>query len=101
MGKRLKDARERLGFGQSKVAEHFHVTVQAVSNWENDKDFPGQRLPELRRLLKVTYSWLHEGSGPPPDPGDPRVLWEDHLADEWAAAEAASKPAATQKARRK
>lgn len=93
-GGRIKAARERLGYGQSKVADHFGVTVQAVSNWENNKDYPGGgRIPELRRFLRVTYSWLHEGSGPPPDPFDPRVLWEDSLAAHWAAMGAEKEPA--------
>lgn len=85
-------ARSRLPeLKQPQIAAHFGVTVQAVSNWETDKDFPGfGRIPELRRILRVTYSWLLEGDGPPPDPLDPLVLLEDKLSEEYAAAAAKS-----------
>jgi hypothetical protein len=42
----------------------------------------------LRRLLRVTYSWLLEGRGPPPAPDDPEVLFDDLLEAERAAVRA-------------
>lgn len=37
---RLKNIREQKGFSQAEVANHLHISRQAISNWENGKSFP-------------------------------------------------------------
>jgi transcriptional regulator with XRE-family HTH domain len=91
LGKRIKQARERLEPKprQQDIADKLGITDKAVSSWERDQTVPEpDRLPELRRLLRVTYSWLLEGRGPPPAPDDPEVLFDDLLEAERAAVRA-------------
>lgn len=67
----------------------FGVTKQSVSQWEKDIDIPGtERLALLRRTLRVTYSWLLEGTGPPPDPNAPEVLLDDLVGEDQEAVRA-------------
>lgn len=76
MGKRIKIARERLKpkLTQAKLGEALGLTGQAVSNWERGEDHPSAELiAQLKAELKVTYKWLHEGPGAPPDPGSLEV----------------------------
>ena len=81
LGRRIKAARERLDpkMTQGKLADTFGITDKAVSGWERDKDIPDiGKMPELRRVLRVTYAWLMEGgNSPPPATDDPEVLIED------------------------
>jgi DNA-binding XRE family transcriptional regulator len=37
---RFKDERERLGYGQSELAEKIDVTRRTMSRWENEEDAP-------------------------------------------------------------
>lgn len=74
LGKRIYRARKRLDLTQDELGQVFGITGQAVSQWERDKERPDPaKLPKLRNALKVTYSWLLEGSGEPPSPDDPAV----------------------------
>lgn len=80
LGKRIKAARTRLKpkMGQQKIADELGVTVQAVSGWERDCDAPSfEKIAKLRKILRVTYVWLMEGDGPPPDADSPEVRAED------------------------
>lgn len=81
LGKRIKAARERLNpkMTQGKLADAFGISDKAVSGWERDVDIPDiGKVPELRRVLRVTYAWLLEGgNSPPPAIDDPEVLLED------------------------
>jgi len=81
LGRRIKAARERLDpkMTQGKLADAFGISDKAVSGWERDKDIPDiAKMPELRRVLRVTYAWLMEGgNSPPPAIDDPEVLIED------------------------
>ncbi len=91
LGDRIRAARERLTpyRTQGFIAEKMGVSTQAVSQWERGEDTPGaERIPALRKLLRVTYHWLMEGEGPPPDPDSPEVRLED-LPEEHRAAEGA------------
>lgn len=82
-------ARNRLKLTQEQLAEKLGVSDKAVSGWERDEYPPeSERFPALRRELKVTYAWLHEGGGEPPAPDDPDVLMEDLAPAERAAVKA-------------
>lgn len=76
LGKRIKLARERLvpKPTQKDIATRLGISDKAVSSWERDETLPEHdKMPELRRLLKVTYAWLYEGTGDPPAPDDLEV----------------------------
>lgn len=74
LGKRIKIARERLKLTQKDVGDAFGITDAAVSQWERDKEKPDlDKISKLRGVLRVTYSWLLDGKGPPPDPEAPRL----------------------------
>ena len=79
LGRRIKRARERLKLTQKNVADAFGVSPQAVSSWERDVEIPEvSKLPKLRKLLKVNYSWLLEGGDfAPPDENAPEVTIEN------------------------
>lgn len=81
LGRRIKAARERLEpkLTQQDLADRLGTTDKAVSGWERDKAVPEfAKMPELRRILRVTYAWLVEGhTAAPPDADDPEVLIED------------------------
>src|SRR5688572_28382776 len=91
LGKRIKAARERLDpkMTQKGLADQFGISDKAVSAWERDDTVPEPgRIPELRRILKVPYSWLFEGEGPPPATDAPGVAVEDVAPAEQAAVRA-------------
>lgn len=85
IGKRIKEARERLKpkLTQDALGDLLGITGAAVSGWERGPDSPEiSRIPALRRALRVTYAWLHEGGDtPPPDPDAPEVVMDDMAAD--------------------
>lgn len=35
VGRQIRAARQRAGLSQERLAEHLHVTRQAISNWES------------------------------------------------------------------
>lgn len=81
-------ARERLvpKPTQEDIAAVFNISDKAVSAWERDDAVPEPaKIPELRRILRVTYIWLFEGTDAPPSPDDPEVLIEDLASAERAA----------------
>lgn len=74
LGKRIRKARKRLGMTQGELGNVFGISVQAVSSWEREEERPSSdKFPALRKALKVTYKWLHEGTSEPPSPDDPAV----------------------------
>jgi transcriptional regulator with XRE-family HTH domain len=81
LGRRIKAARERLEpkMTQQDLADRLGTSDKAVSGWERDKAVPEfAKMPELRRILRVTYAWLVEGnSAAPPAIDDPEVIIED------------------------
>lgn len=80
IGKRIRIARERLGIGQETLGDAVGVTKQAVYEWEVKNKEPKQdKLPELRKVLRVTFAWLLAGDGPPPDPESPEVRMDDWM----------------------
>lgn len=51
-GQRLKEIRKRNGLTQDAMAERLHVTRQAVSNWENNRN-----LPDLAMILQIAEAF--------------------------------------------
>ena len=88
LGNRLKLARERLTPKptQGEIGDLFGISDKAVSAWERGETIPDHdKIPHLRRKLRLTYAWLIEGGGPPPSPNDPLVLLEDELSAKFRA----------------
>lgn len=79
IGNRIEIARKRLNLTRDRVAEPLGITGQAVYDWErNGKSPDPEKLPQLRKTLKVTYAWLLAGGdSEPPPPDDTRVLLDD------------------------
>lgn len=91
LGKRIKAARERLvpECTQKQLGDAFGISDKAVSSWERGKTVPEpEKMPKLRRLLKVPYAWLLEGTSAPPPPDDVQVRMEDLSPAERAAVNA-------------
>lgn len=91
LGNRIRIARKRLKpeMTQKALADAFGISDKAVSAWERDETVPEpDKMPKLRRLLRVTYAWLYEGTGAPPDPDDHEVRMEDLAPPERAAVKA-------------
>lgn len=66
LGKRIQFARKRLRpkVSQQAIADAFGITKQAVSGWERNVDPPkADKLPKLRKILKVRYDWLLDEDG--------------------------------------
>jgi len=62
LGKQIKEARKALNMTQNDVADKIGVTVQAISQWENDKTVPTfGNLNDLQILLQ--FRWGDEISG--------------------------------------
>lgn len=49
----IKKLRRDQGLTQEELAAKIHVTRQAVSNWENDKN-----LPDLETLIVISQTFL-------------------------------------------
>ncbi len=66
IGARIKQARERIGMSQTRLAELLGVTRSACSQWESAGGTSPKRdrLEEIARLLGVNYEWLATGGGP-------------------------------------
>jgi len=53
--KNFKAIRKTRGLSQKDIAEHLHITVQAISKWESGEVLPStQYLPTLAKLLKCS-----------------------------------------------
>lgn len=48
-GEQIKEVRARQGLTQEQFAQRLHVTRQAVSNWENNRN-----LPDLEMLIQIS-----------------------------------------------
>ena len=60
IGARIRIARKRLDKTQKEVADHFGITVQAVSAWERGetKDLSRERIEGIATFLEVSRDWL-------------------------------------------
>jgi len=66
--------------GQEELAEAAGVSKQAVYDWEKKDGQPtADKVPAVRRTLRVTFAWLLAGYGPPPDPESPEVRVDDWM----------------------
>jgi len=93
IGKRIRMARLRLTpkMGQEQLAEAAGVSKQAVYDWEKKDGQPSSdKVPAVRKALRVTFAWLLAGDGPPPDPDSPEVRMDD-----WMVTAFQKKPART------
>ena len=66
IGEILSNARQSAGLTQEQVAEHFHVSRQTISNWENCKTYPDILMSiELSKLYGIDLtSLLEDTTGP-------------------------------------
>lgn len=79
-GSKIRQRREVLGLTQLELAEKLFVTVQAVSQWENDKTQPDtDRILQLAKILGTTADALLDGSS------ESEAHW--HLVDQMFSAE--------------
>lgn len=104
IGERIKLARERVKpkkVTQQQIADVFGITASAVAEWEagNSKPDP-EKYPQLREILQVTYAYLIEGEGPPPEPTDAEVILEGKTLAEFRALGAKIAPTNTKRPRR-
>ncbi len=59
VGKKLAELRKLKGRTQSNVAEHFNISKQAVSKWENGNSMPDVLLlPELAKYFGVDIAYF-------------------------------------------
>lgn len=59
VGRQIRAARQRAGLSQERLAEHLHVTRQAISNWESGKSLPDpETLKTLAEVLSVPIEQL-------------------------------------------
>ncbi|AIF46341.1 helix-turn-helix domain-containing protein [Dyella japonica] len=61
---RLKKARKAASLTQEELGFALGLSKQAVSDWENGRQFPNAHvLPQLRKELGVTLDYLYCGDG--------------------------------------
>lgn len=69
LGKRLREARERLGWTQAEAAEQIGTTRQVVSQWEVGHRAPAARtIARLAEIYRVNAAWLMGQSDNPTPP---------------------------------
>ena len=65
VGRRIRQARESLGWTQDQLADATETHRSQVSRWEKDDPEPrGTTRNKLARALGVSDEWLETGSGP-------------------------------------
>jgi len=107
LGERIRAARQRLNLSQDELGSALGVTGAAISGWERATDDDVKknrpdldRLPAIRKALKVPYAWLLEGEGPPP-PEEGHLAKIDDLVLMQARAEEAPKAPEQPKTKRR
>lgn len=64
VGDRLRITRDKAGVSRERMAREFHVTVGAVSQWENGRTQPRHLLEVVRKWAELTgfdYHWIAFG----------------------------------------
>ena len=58
-GEQIRQIRQKEQLTQAQLAEKLHVTRQAVSNWENNKNLPDlEMIILIAQTFHVTLDWL-------------------------------------------
>lgn len=61
IGKKIKNLRKAQNLSQEKLAEHFNVTPQAVSKWENGTAYPDITIiPSLAVFFNISIDELFD-----------------------------------------
>jgi transcriptional regulator with XRE-family HTH domain len=64
IGGRISLARDAVGLTIEEISAIAGVTVETLTNWENDRAEPrANRLDMLARILQVSIAWLLDGQG--------------------------------------
>lgn len=63
VGERVREARERKGLSQRRLAELVGVREGSIGGWERGNT-PWERISELARVLEVHPEWLYSGRDP-------------------------------------
>ena len=64
IGENIRRMRHERGMTQRQLAYHLHISVQAVSKWENGRAFPDLvLLPDIAALFGVTLDELFRREG--------------------------------------
>ena len=73
IGARIREARARKGYSQTKLAQLLGIPPQNVSDWERGVVTPSSKnLRKLAEVLEVSLDWLVTGKGSPePVKGEP------------------------------
>lgn len=84
LGARIKYHRKRLGLTQEQLAEHMHVSPQAVSKWENNLSCPDiATLPQLAALFGLSVDELLDHRTQPTVQTQAQPAGADHFHFEW------------------
>lgn len=72
IGDRIRRARNlrQPRLTQVQLARLIGVDRKTVDNWENDRTYPGQRIPLLEQVLGVSLADPEPAPGPEPDDDD-------------------------------
>ena len=85
----IKRLRQDKQLSQEQLAEHLHVTRQAISNWETGKTQPDiETLSQIAQYFDVSVEYLIYGKEPTPNAGEEvhRWVWDRgrfHFAVNW------------------
>jgi len=85
----IKRLRQDKHLSQEQLAEHLHVTRQAISNWETGKTQPDiETLSQIAQYFDVSVEYLIYGKEPTPNAGEEvhRWVWDRgrfHFAVNW------------------
>ena len=72
----IKRLRLEKNLNQEQLAEHLHVTRQAVSNWENGKTQPDiETLTQIAEYFNVSVEYLIYGKEPTTNSGEEMQRW--------------------------
>lgn len=79
-GKKIADARKKMGWSQENLAERLNVTFQAVSSWERDENLPDTaHLLELSSILGCSLDGLFSRDVKPEWMLHARLFDEEHM----------------------
>ena len=68
VGKRIRQARIRLGLSRANLAKLVGVNERTITNYENGKTMKPSILQKIAKALEVDPQWLLTGEGSLPTP---------------------------------